>query len=78
MNVGDYLIHQPSGTVWIIRNLVGGSGHMELVGDPPGRMKHFEKWYPGNLPDGWEIAQLPATTKAEFDKALNCGKLPTT
>ena len=75
MNIGDYLIHQPSGTVWIIRNLVGGSGQIELVGEK--KMISFENWVP-KLPDGWEIAQLPAVTKAEFDKALNCGKLPTT
>jgi len=89
MNIGDYLIHQPSGTVWIIRNYVNGSGQIELVGGPCAnprccgcekcrRMLSIERWYPGNLPDGWEIAQLPAVTKAEFDKVLNCGKLATT
>lgn len=81
MNIGDYLIHQPSGNVWIIRNVVGGSGQLELVGGPCAdprccgcakcrRMLSFENWLP-KLPDGWEIADLPATTKTEFDKILN-------
>lgn len=68
MNIGDYLIHQPTGTIWIIRNLVNGSGQIELVGEK--KMQSFENWVP-KLPDDWGIANLPAITKAEFDKGMN-------
>lgn len=79
MSIGDYLIHQPTGTIWIVRSLVEGtwqSGQIELVGGEK-KLMSFENWVP-KWTDGWEIAQLPAVTKAEFDKVLNCGKLATT
>lgn len=71
MNIGDYLIHQPTGTVWIVRKVVlPGECEIDLVGSNEKKRLPLGDWI-GNLPDGWEIASLPAATKIEFDKLLN-------
>jgi hypothetical protein len=50
--------------------VIPGECEIDLVGAPSEKKRLPLGDWIGNLPDGWEIASLPATTKTEFDKAL--------